>query len=239
MDPIARGLVRGLILRPKDQSLHEAILARGPAAIPPLCELLMDEALDAEDAPGEGFATIRAAELLGRLRAEAAIPMLLGAMARSSWDSILRDTALAALIEIGPASIDLILDAWDLLEGPPAARPLLTDLADYLASALASVGRGDERVFERLVAHVRANPSQAGKLARLGDPRALPLLHELASTYDPRRAPARDHHMIWFELYGAIESLGEPTAAEKARHREMIALRTRRLRRPDRSRRER
>lgn len=50
------------------EPLRRQVLAAAPGVLPPLISLLADEALSMEDAPGEGYGPIHAAELLCDLR---------------------------------------------------------------------------------------------------------------------------------------------------------------------------
>ena len=82
----AEALVRLLIdageeLPPR---LHERILTLGPAVIPPLVAMLEDDALSMEEAPGEGWAPIHAADLLGELRKTETVEPMLRRLARET-----------------------------------------------------------------------------------------------------------------------------------------------------------
>src|SRR5437667_8776251 len=91
--------------------LRERILAFGPAVIPPLIAVMEDEALFLEEGPGEGWAPIRAAELLGELRANEAIEPMLRRVATVDWDTYLHETLTEALPSFGPAVLEPALTA--------------------------------------------------------------------------------------------------------------------------------
>src|SRR5438128_35284 len=91
--------------------LRERILAFGPAVIPPLVALMEDEALFLEEAPGEGWAPIHAAELLGELSAAEAIEPMLRRLTNLDWDTILHETLTEALPRLGPAVLEPTLAA--------------------------------------------------------------------------------------------------------------------------------
>jgi hypothetical protein len=93
---------------------------------------------------------------------------------------------------------------------------------------LCEVARGDERVYTLLCDAARKDPQWAGLLATFGDPRALPLLHDLAASYVPSNGGNPFADQAWAELYAAIQDLGEPTAAEQQKDAEIQAARWRR-----------
>jgi hypothetical protein len=108
-ESLARLLIEaGETLPPR---LRERILTFGPEIVAPLIAILEDEALFPEEAPGEGWAPIHAAELLGELRATEAVEPMLRRLAENGWDTLLSETILEALPGLGPAVLEPALAA--------------------------------------------------------------------------------------------------------------------------------
>jgi hypothetical protein len=155
------------------QTLRSALLARGPEAVGPLLELLREEALLRQVAPGQGFAPLHAAELLLTLRAPESLRPLVEALARTEPGFLLYDTLRQGLEAWGPAVAPVALEVFGETQELWGRTGLL--------SLLASCGARDERIFSLLLAQLRTDPGYAApNLVHYGDARALgPLLRAL------------------------------------------------------------
>lgn len=147
------------------------------AAIPALIDVVLDDDLVADDAPGEGYAPIHAVELLGHLRAAEAVPLLIDLAADTDPLYVIYSSALHALEQIGaPAQEDLLRFMRFSRDNEAKAG---------LAITLARASRGDEAVYESLVTLFQQATWEegralvAGALAEQGDPRAIPLLQDV------------------------------------------------------------
>jgi SEC-C motif len=204
----ARLLVRRLIdtgeRLPKE--LRSDILHLGDAGVMALLEILEDEALAQIDSPGEGWAPIHAAALLGNLRAATAVEPMLRALARTGPLDILHDRVVSSLPRIGAPVVE------------PALRTAASaedEVRDSVASVLARVGLRDDRILDVLLAQLRRAPGFAGNLAEYGDPRALPSLIEALDAFELNESgnPFANHALI--EIRCAIEELGGTLTAEQ------------------------
>ncbi|RLC62007.1 MAG: hypothetical protein DRI48_10065, partial [Chloroflexi bacterium] len=169
-------------------------------AVSALIELATDEYLQWEDSPGEGYAPIRAVQLLGELKAEEAIPTLIDITADAGIETIISDAALHALQEIGL----------------PALEPVLTfmrysrdvEAKIKLAEMVGAVGEGNEQAYEVLAAVWEETAWEDGKcllaypLAQTGGERAVPLIE--AALEDPELDDLLDYNEVAY----ALEVLG-------------------------------
>jgi hypothetical protein len=194
--------------------VRERILTLGPPAIPPLLELMEDEELSVDTAPGEGWAPIHAANLLGELRAQEAIRPMLRLLAETEWDTILHDAVLLALPKLGPAVLEPTLAAY--------AATTDTELRSDYASVLSELGVRDDRIYEILLADLDRDPVMgAGRLGVYGDPRALPVLVAALDRYESQGdEPFANQELI--ELAAAIEQLGEELTPEQREQMDRI-----------------
>jgi uncharacterized protein YecA (UPF0149 family) len=192
-----------------DDATWRAVLALGSAAVPELIGVLQDEALLAADGPGEGFAPVHAVRLLGELADPRAVEPLLALILEGEWDDRAVDAACVALPRHGRAALEPLLAAHDA-EDDPFERALF-------GCQLADLGVEDERIYERLVAHLGHHPEVGGgSLARYGDARALPFLCEALDACDSEGPDDFARPVI--ELSYAIETLGgELTQEQEAR----------------------
>lgn len=151
--------------------VRAAILAGGDAMVSSLLTIATDDALLPEDARGRGFAPLHAIDLLGELRATAAIPSIVEILRTSDPLDLIRGVACLALERMGA----------------PACEPCLAALATCdeatrldLCYVLAKIGVRDERIFRSLVRYFAEDTSMGVRLlAQYGDARALPLLTAL------------------------------------------------------------
>ena len=118
--------------------LHR-ILALGKTAVEPLIEILVDEDLGCEDAPGEGWPPIHAVDLLVEMEAVEAIEPMLRVLAATTWDEVIHDRIVLRLPKLGPAVLEPALARIE-----PRMAP---DLHDAICSVLAKLGVRDERVY--------------------------------------------------------------------------------------------
>lgn len=205
-----RGRVRQIIQAgeklPND--VRRAILRLGASGVSSLLEILEDEALALSESPGEGWAPIHAADLLGKLRAMEAVEPMLRALARTDPLDILHDRVIHSLARIGPPVVEPALRA---------AASAEEEILDSIASVLARIGLHDDRILEVLLAQLRRAPAFAGNLAAYGDPRALPHLLEALDAYaiDESRSLLANNDLI--EIRYAIEELGGTLSAERER----------------------
>jgi hypothetical protein len=86
--------------------LRESVRARLAELGPVLVELIDDEAMWLEEAPGNGYAPILAAKLAGDLRLAPAMAPLLKAVEQAGNSDMIGSAALYALIEIGEPARD-------------------------------------------------------------------------------------------------------------------------------------
>jgi hypothetical protein len=203
---IRRLLIKGQPTLAPD--VRDRILSAAASAVPTLIEVLLDESLAAEDGPGQGYAPIHAARLLGDLAATEAIEPLLGRLADTTWDEILHDTIIQALPRIGAAVVEPALRLLAETEDP--------DVRHSVRAVLSEVGVRDDRIRDALVAELEVEPDLgAMHLASYGDASALPLLHEAFGRHVIVRGQVFGNQAL-IEIEAAIEELGGAlTPAEK------------------------
>jgi HEAT repeat protein len=217
----AEALVRLLIdageqLPPR---LRERILSFGPAVVPPLIALFEDEDLALETAPGEGWAPIHAADLLGELRATEAIEPMVRYLADDDWESILYNQVMEALPKVGAPALEPVLAAYD------AAADRF--LRMRFAGVLAGLRVRDDRIYELLTSELEHDPEPgAMHLADYGDPRAIPLLSAALDAFEPvvdDENLMANHVVVEFE--DAIKRLGgQLTPEQQAKVKRIFAM---------------
>jgi hypothetical protein len=169
-------------------------------AIPALIDLATDEYLQMEDSPGDGYAPIRAVQLLAELEAAEAAPALIDIVADVEWEALISGAAVHALKRIGPPVLEPVLTfmrySWNV------------EAKTALAEVIAEVGQEDERAYQTLVAVWKEATWGEGRsllayaLARTGGERAIPLLE--AALEDPDMADLMDYDTV----ADALEDLG-------------------------------
>jgi hypothetical protein len=153
---------------------------------------------DTEDSEGKGYAPIHAAKLLGQTGSPEAVEPLIYALYRSDPDEILYSEAIFALEALGPLALPGVLDSMQYSDNP--------DFKLGLAGTLATIGRDDERAFRALEAYYHETTWEDDRvmavsdLGKLGDSRALPLLHKALNDRDITPMGIN-------EVIGAIEEL--------------------------------
>lgn len=177
-----------------------AILDLEERAVEPLLKIVTDDELWDESAPGEGWAPIQAARLLGTIGDERAIEPLYRALYLCEPDAILDTAITRSLQEIGPPVID---------PGVKLLQQLGEDFRDDLACVFAGLDSDRRVVFQVLVKNLVDNPILgAENLVRYGDPDALealePMLNRLLII--GAENPARADEAI--AVAEAVEQLG-------------------------------
>lgn len=200
---VERGVtVRKLLIDAGEElpgEVREELLARGPAAISHLLGVLLDPELDQDDAPGDGWASYHAAEMLGALGAVDAVPAMLRRLASvDPMESGLRDEIMSAIMKMAPAAHERILDGF--------ADPELASVRDYLWDLLARSGVRDDRALALLVEQLEHDPEGApSNFEAYGDAQALPHLQR-ALERERRQGSRLSGAAI--ELIHAIKALG-------------------------------
>ena len=201
--------------------LRAEILGAGAAAVPALVDLLADRDLLSEDAHGEGWAPIRAAELLIELRAVEAIEPMLDLLAELDSTEILYSVLLDGLQSFGEPVLEPALRAYRDSND--------REYRSTLALILSELGVSDPRAFDALVEQLERDPDLiAGALAEYGDPAALPHLGLALdrARVDDSGNPFGSQQVI--ELVVAIEKLGGALSpSQRAKHELVIAERGR------------
>jgi tetratricopeptide (TPR) repeat protein len=191
------------------ESRKKQVLALGAAAVPALVDVLEDEELEMTDGPGEGWAPIHAARLLGELREEAAAPAMVRVLCELDLETILYNELIHALIQVGPAVAGPVLAA---LESGEALDE------EGLLEVLARCGAKSEVIFTRLCADFLEDPDLgAYLLASYGDARALPLLHEVLNAYTLEGEEGPLAGQLVIEIEDAIRALGGELSPDQQR----------------------
>ena len=201
--------------------LRDRILKMGTVCVPSLIEMLDQEDLHMTEAPGEGWAPIHAAELLGELRAEEAIPSLVNWLQAVDFEAILHGAVVHALGKIGEPAVAPLLQACRETDNREVRRSI--------CDALSRTHGCDDAVFDVLMGQLDED-LQFGTilLAEYGDPRALPVLQQALDAYKiPDVESNVFAHQEVIELYAAIEELGgQPTPSQQAKYDRVQELRS-------------
>lgn len=188
--------------------IEAEILDHRDTIVPALVEILRDDRLAAEDAPGDGYAPIHAAHLLGKLGAPEAVEPMIERLRETGFEDILHNALLFALPCLGVAIVEPALRAYAATDDP--------DFQISLAGALAECGARDDRIYELLLRMLPNETEQAaGCLWRYGDPRAL---EHLANAFDAFRLERGNRalaNQTLIELREAIEQLGGTLTPEQ------------------------
>ena len=122
LGPVARLLIGdGEHLRP---ATYSQIMALGPQAVPQLVEVLRNPRLADQNAPGEGWAPIHAAGLLGELRAVVAVDPMLELLSDSDDLDCLSVEILESLAAMGPPILERMLQVQPRFECANQLNPL-------------------------------------------------------------------------------------------------------------------
>lgn len=143
IDDLIEELIEG-----KDLPITEEQIALCQAhrkqAIAALTHLARDEVMQMEDAPGEGYAPIRAVELLGELEAAEAAPTLIDLLADGDPMEIIYSAASRALERLGPLARDDVL-TFLRYSHDVGAKTALASLLDSMTD------RDDDEAYRLLV----------------------------------------------------------------------------------------
>lgn len=203
-DVDTRALVRRMLEHTETlpASLQADLLARGPEAVAPLVEVLLDEPLSLNTSPGEGYAPIHAARLLAQLKAVEAIAPIVRRLMHTEPGEVLYDTLLFALEEFGPAVAPAALEAL--------ADARTADERFGLLSALSHCDARDERIYAALLAQLEEDSVAAAmNLSTYGDPRAIEPLSRVLDAHEvDEEAEDLFANQTIIELQHAIEQLG-------------------------------
>jgi hypothetical protein len=203
-EPDLRPVLRNLILAGKElpRALASDIVALGDRVVGPLIELLVNPDLTDEFSPGQGWASIHAARLLGEMRATASIEPMIELLAATDWDNIVHDAILLALPKMGEAVLE------PALREVSSAVMENSDLRSSLLSVLAQLGARDPRIFDLLLRAADEDPEMGcSNLATYGDPAALPLLRRLFDEHEVE-VDRPGANQLFIELEDAITALG-------------------------------
>lgn len=204
-----------------DDDQFAAIVAFGPAAVPPLVQMLVEA--EARKEPWNA-ATENALSLLGDLADESALPVLLNVLREIGEDFELVDGLVPAFQHVGDAAFPGLLD---LLDEVAAAGDDLT--AELVADVLVRIGCKDERLFTALTKLLDTGDPIliSGMLVELGDARAVPFLGRALNVmeFDPHDHSLQSNAAI-LEVADAIEALGGPLSPGQT-EKMMVAHRAR------------
>jgi hypothetical protein len=188
--------------------IERQILEHKDTVLPALVEILLDDNLAAEDAPGDGYAPIHAAHHLGKLGAAAAAEPMIVRLRETGFDDILHNALLFALPRLGAAVVEPALREYDETDDP--------DFRMSLAGVLAECGVRDARIYDLLLTMLPNQPDQAaGCLWRYGDPRALEHLARAFDSFPIERGHSALTNQTLIELRDAIEQLGGALTVEQ------------------------
>jgi hypothetical protein len=196
-EPVARLFDSGEEL-PK--AAREAVLDGGSVVVDDLIDILEDRGLWDEDAPGQGWAPIHAAELLGEIGDERALPALYGVLRIIDPDAVLDDAIEEAILQFGEAAIKpgrAELKSWNDV--------FLIDLAHLFA-------RLDVRkksVLQVILKFFLKDPEHgAPLLAEYGDPAGRDAIDVVLQRYVVAASDDPDQAKIIVALADAYEDLG-------------------------------
>ena len=182
--------------------LRDRIIAQGKAIVPALLDVLNNEPLQMEDAPGEGRAAIHAVDLLREMNATEAIqPMVLW---MQEIDSLcyLHGRLLQALISFGEEALQPVLAAYDETTEHEERRSLCSILSESPVKK--------DTIYEILLHQLEENVEWGTIcLDRYGDTRALSHLQQALDEYEvitDANHQLADQAVI--ELCAAIKGMG-------------------------------
>jgi len=176
------------------------------AVIPYLIRMVEDEQYWYQEGPGQGWAAILAARLLGELKASQAADVLVSAVADSGADDIIQEAAMFSLMAIGRPALSAVQAYFRY------GRDIETKTA--LAEVLGCIGRRNTDAFD-LLRQVWENADWAQNrrmvalaFGDLRDRRAIPLLQ--AGLEDRRTDELDQEYISW-----ALQRLGVQALPQK------------------------
>lgn len=168
-------------------------------AIPALIHLASDEDLQLEGAPGDGYAPIRAVELLRELKAAEAVPTLIDLVADGDTFEIIYNVASVTLEKLGPIARD------DVLTFLRYSHDVETKTA--LAGMLDTIAQADDEAAYRLLLQVWEDSAwEYGKcmlaypMLHFGEEEAIEMIRQALAEED--LTPV-DHNELVFALEDA------------------------------------
>jgi len=202
-------------------ALARQLVARRAEAEPLLRAIIDDDALFDEGSRGDGWAPLHALELLGAMKATAALPRMLQLLAEADAETLAYNRAYFAIRDLGALALEPCLAAYTAATDE--------EVRQSLATVIAELGIRDERIFtllvDRLATDLELGPSS---LAEYGDPRALPHLVRALDAYQFVRADRPFSNEAVIELCASIEELGgQLTDAQLAKRERALAQRRR------------
>ena len=196
--------------------LRQRIIAQGKAIVPALLDVLNNEPLQMEDAPGEGCAPIHAVELLREMRATEAIQPMVLWMQKIDPLCYLHDRLLQALIAFGEEAIPAVLAAYDETTEYEERRSLCSILSESPVKK--------DTIYEILLHQLEENVEWGTVcLDRYGDTRALPRLEQALDAYEiipDASNPLADQAVI--ELCAAIQRMGGQLTSSQQHKRDQV-----------------
>lgn len=216
-------LERHLLEAGRDLSdeLCQRILAQGQAIVPALIQVLNREDLQMEDAPGEGWLPIHAADLLGKLKAVEAVPHLVRWLVEAEEMTILKERLPRVLGEIGEPAFAPLMAAY-------RQRQDAGDRA-YFLEALARVGHRDDELYQLFLRELGEEPVLgAVYLGEYGDPRAVAPLTQALDEWQIGEEGTHFGDDAVIEFAAAIRDLGGELSA--AQEQKVEAVRQNRMR---------
>jgi hypothetical protein len=210
-------LVQGPGLKSKSR---DQIVELGAQATPHLVEILQDKALWDDQAAGQGYAPIHAAEFLGEIGDEDALDSLYDVLVQVDPDALLDDAITDAIRDFGHQAVSVgldKLDAWD--------DPFVEVLAYVFAGLPAHHAPLDEnkfrsdKIFQVLLKFFVQNAVPgAGFLAEYGDPTAIDALEVALERYIAAAGGDTKYRRPIFRIADAIEELGGELTVGQRRH---------------------
>ena len=177
-----------------------AIVEMGEEATDPLVDVLADQKMWDEEAPGGGWAPIYAADILGEIGDRRAIDPMYDALAACEPDAILDTKLTVGLRRYGEDAIEPGIRALDR-HGP--------DFRDDLAGVFSGLGLRKRVIFQVLVKTLVRSPIiGAANLAEYGDPQALDALFPMLNRLLRVAAEDRTKAEMAVAVAEAIEELG-------------------------------
>ncbi len=137
---------------------RRSIAASGAAVVPALSEVLTDEALQMEDAPGLGYAPVHAAEILGEIASPDAVEPMLAVLADVEWLTLLHDALLRSVPPLGAAVVEPALRLYAAREDK--------ETRESLVAVLSGLGVRDNRIFNLLIEALLKDPDRGGGTPR-------------------------------------------------------------------------
>jgi hypothetical protein len=201
---------------------RQKIVELGAQATPRLVELLQDKPLWDDQAPGEGYAPIHAAELLGEIGDKDALGPMYDVLVEVDPAAILDDALTESIRSFGKDAVRVglaKLDSWD--------DPFLEILA-YVFAGLPSHHeniRSDKLLQVLLKFFVKNSVPGADLLAEYGDPTAIDALQVALDRYIAAAGGDTKYRRPIFQLADAIKELGGELTPVQRRHISTIKAR--------------